>query len=47
MNQVQQCVDTYVTENPTGSSLDTQAQDMVVNLDSVINRVMTLFGNEP
>ena len=37
---VQQCVDTYVTENPTGSSLDTQAQDIVVNMASIVNRLL-------
>jgi hypothetical protein len=38
-------VDTYVTENPTGSSLETQAQDVMVNMASFVDRLMSQFSN--
>ncbi|GAX14142.1 hypothetical protein FisN_8Hh019 [Fistulifera solaris] len=41
----QQCVDTYVTENPTGSTLETQAHDVMVNMASFVDRLMSQFSN--
>ncbi|GAX11933.1 hypothetical protein FisN_8Lh019 [Fistulifera solaris] len=40
----QQCVDTYVTENPTGSSFETQVQDVLVNMASFVDRFMKQFS---